>query len=203
MKIREVEIAVVGKPSGLGAGGEGEFLVSPLHAIPSSAGLVGDNFEGLRGGPAYAVLVRIHTDDGISGVGSAGVGNGAAAYVLRQHLRPLLLGQDPFNVEVLWETMYRSTLNYGRKGLVVEAISAVDIALWDIMGKAANLPVFKLLGGRTRDRIAVYGSRLYALTDLDKLAGQAAALVKQGFRAVKQRFGYGPNDGLEGMRANV
>jgi L-alanine-DL-glutamate epimerase-like enolase superfamily enzyme len=106
-------------------------------------------------------------------------------------------------VELLWESMYRSTLNYGRKGLVLEAISALDIALWDIAGKATGQPVYNLLGGKTRDRIPVYGSRLYAFHDLERLAAQAEYLVKKGFKAVKQRFGYGPRDGLPGMRRNV
>jgi L-alanine-DL-glutamate epimerase-like enolase superfamily enzyme len=99
--------------------------------------------------------------------------------------------------------MYRGTLNYGRKGLVLEAISAVDIALWDILGKATRQPVYNLLGGKTKDTIPVYGSRLYANTDLERLADQAKCLVNRGFRGVKQRFGYGPKDGLPGMRKNL
>ncbi len=203
MKIVDVEVICIGRPPNYSAGGEGEFVTSPLQALPDGERLMGAHFVGLRGGPVYAVLVRIRTDDGLTGVGSVGVGSGAAAYVLRQHLKPLLLNQNPFNVELLWETMFRSTLNYGRKGLVLEAISAVDIALWDILGKAANQPVYNLLGGRTRERIPVYGSRLYAHRNLDCLAAQAASLVRAGFCAVKQRFGYGPADGLPGMRRNL
>lgn len=203
MKITELEVIQIGQPPGLGEGGEGEFLVSPLHALPETARKTDACFVGLRGGPAYAVLVRITTDEGLHGLGSAGVGSGAAAYVLENHLKPILLGQNPFDVELLWESMYRSTLNYGRKGLVTEAISAADIALWDILGKATGQPVYNLLGGRTRDAIPVYGSRLYARRDLDRLAQDADCLVKRGFRAVKQRFGYGPRDGLAGMRRNL
>jgi L-lyxonate dehydratase len=203
MRISELEVLLVGRPAGLGKGGEGEFLVSPLNLLPEQGRPAGDCFVGLRGGPAYAVLVRISTDEGLYGIGSVGVGNGAAAYVLEQHLRPILLGQDPFDVELLWESMYRGTLNYGRKGLVIEAISAADIALWDIIGKAAGQPVYNLLGGRTRDRLPVYASRLYARDDLDVLAAEAACFVKKGFRAVKQRFGYGPREGLPGMRKNL
>ena len=203
MKIASVETIAIGRPPGLGQGGEGEFLVSPLSILPADGNLTGDCFVGLRGGDVYAVLVKVQTDEGIHGVGSVGVGSGAAEYVIRQHLAPLVVGRDPFDVELLWETMFRSTLNYGRKGLVLEAISAVDIALWDIMGKATGQPVYNLLGGRTRDKIQVYGSRLYAFEDLDKLSAQARALVDQGFRAVKQRFGYGPRDGAAGMRKNL
>src|SRR5580658_10464756 len=130
---------------------------------------------GLRGGPAYAVLVRVSTSTGLSGIGSVGVGNGAAAYVIEHHLKQLVEGENPFDVEFLWEKMFRSTLNYGRKGLVLEAISAIDIAFWDILGKATAQPVYNLLGGKTRDRIRVYASRLYAHTDLELLASQAQA----------------------------
>lgn len=203
MRIREIEVIPIGRPAGYSAGAEGEFLVTPLHIFPDYKQLLDENFVGLRGGPVYAVLVRVSTDDGFTGVGSAGVGNGAACYVIEHHLKPILLGQNPFDVELLWEKMFRSTLNYGRKGLVLEAISALDIALWDILGKAAGQPVYNLLGGRTRQRIMVYASRLYANEDLELLARQAQSFVKQGFMAVKQRFGYGPRDGAEGMRRNL
>lgn len=203
MRISDIEVLAVGRPDGMGEGGEGEFLVSPLNLLPDPGTSSGDLFVGLRGGSAYAVLVRVSTDEGVYGIGSVGVGNGAAAYVLQEHLRPILLGRDPFDVEVLWESMYRATLNYGRKGLVVEAISAVDIALWDIIGKATGQPVYKLLGGKTKERIPVYASRLYAREDLDLVAAEAAAFVRKGFRAVKQRFGYGPKEGLPGMRKNL
>lgn len=203
MRISSVETIAVGRPAGLGEGGNGEFLVSPLSILPEDAALTGDVFVGLRGGEAYAVVVRVHTDEGLYGLGTVGVGSGAAVYVIQQHLAPLIAGLNPFDVECIWERMYRSTLNYGRKGVVVEAISAIDIALWDILGKATGQPVYNLLGGKTKTRIPVYGSRLYAMRDLDRLASQAAALVQQGFRAVKQRFGYGPLHGLEGMRKNL
>ncbi len=203
MKISNLEVIQIGRPTGLGENGGGEFLVSPLNAVYGAEELRGDCFVGLRGGSVYAVLVRITTDEGLYGLGSVGVGSGAAAYVLEEHLKPILLGCNPFDVELLWERMYRGTLNYGRKGLVLEAISAVDIALWDILGKATGQPVYNLLGGKTRDKIAVYGSRLYAHGDLDVLAHQAECLVKRGFKAVKQRFGFGPNDGLRGMQKNL
>jgi L-alanine-DL-glutamate epimerase-like enolase superfamily enzyme len=124
-------------------------------------------------------------------------------YIIQEQLRHIVIGQNPFDVEALWEKMFRSTINYGRKGVVLEAISAVDIALWDIMGKAAAQPVYNLLGGRTRERIRVYASRLYAHEDLQVLAAQAIAFREQGFTAMKQRFGFGPRDGIAGMRRNL
>src|SRR5215471_14859427 len=176
---------------------KGEFLVTPMHVFPDHAKLLGDGFVGLRGGPVGAVLVCVRTDEGPTGIGGVGVGNGGAAYIIEHCLQPLLLGSSPFDTELLWEKMFRSTINYGRKGLVIECISAVDIALWDVIGKASGQPVYNLLGGQTRDRIRVYASRLYARDDLEMLAREAAAFKAQGFTAMKQRFGFGPLQGPE------
>lgn len=203
IRITDCQIVSIGKPPDLAEGAPGEFLVTPLHIFPDYQKMLGERFVGLRGGPAYAVLVKITTNQGLYGLGSAGVGNGAAAYVLQHHLKPMILGENPFDVELLWEKMFRATLNYGRKGVVLEAISAIDIALWDIMGKATAQPVYNLLGGKTREKIRVYASRLYANDNLDVLAAQAQAFVSRGFTALKQRFGYGPRDGMEGMRRNL
>jgi L-alanine-DL-glutamate epimerase-like enolase superfamily enzyme len=181
---------------------EGEFLTTPVDGVSLKRD-EGPQLANLRAGPIYAVLVRVTTDDGLSGLGSVGVGSGAADYVIKKHLKAIIIGHSPFDVEFLWEQMFRSTINYGRKGLVLEAISAIDIALWDICGKATNQPVYNLLGGRTRPRIRVYCSRLYANRDLEVLAAQAAYFLKQGFSAMKQRFGYGPRDGIAGMRKNL
>jgi L-alanine-DL-glutamate epimerase-like enolase superfamily enzyme len=82
------------------------------------------------------------------------------------------------------------------------AISAVDLAIWDAKGKILNQPVFKLIGGRTKSKIPVYASRLYS-QPLDTLYAEAKAYAEQGFKAVKLRFGWGPKDGLEGMRKNA
>ncbi len=193
----------MGRPPELFEGAPGEFLVTPLHVFPDYQKLLGERFVGLRGGPVYAVIVKLTTNDGLYGLGSAGVGNGAAAYIVEHHLKPIVMGENPFDVEQLWEKMFRSTLNYGRKGVVLEAISAIDLALWDIMGKATGQPVYNLLGGRTREKIRVYASRLYANRDMDALAAQARGFVSRGFSALKQRFGYGPRDGMEGMRRNL
>jgi len=182
---------------------KGEFLLSPMHIFSDHDALLPDGSVGLHGGPIYAVLVKVETDEGIYGLGSVGVGNGSSSYIVEQHLKSIVLGQSPFDVEVLWEKMFRGTLNYGRKGVVLEAISGIDIALWDIMGKATRQPVYNLLGGKTRDRIRVYASRLYANKDLDVLAGQAEFYLKRGFTAMKQRFGYGPLEGQCGMRKNL
>src|SRR5918911_1515711 len=96
-----------------------------------------------RGG----ILVEIETDGGITGIGEAGLGGGATATVIEKDLAPLLIGQDPVLIEGLWQRMFARTRQYGRRGVVMQAISGVDIALWDIAGKVANMPVYRLLGG--------------------------------------------------------
>ncbi len=156
------------------------------------------------GGPAIVnLLVQVVTDEGITGVGSVGAALGNALYTIENHLKYIILNQNPFDVEVLWERMFRESINYGRKGMAIEAISAIDIALWDIMGKALGQPVYNLLGGRTRQWIRAYASSLYATEDLEALAAEAQSYVDQGFTAMKQRFGYGPRDGLKGMKCNL
>ncbi|HEU4451792.1 MAG TPA: enolase C-terminal domain-like protein, partial [Longimicrobium sp.] len=104
--------------------------------------------------------------------------------------------------EFLWQHMYRRTMAFGRKGIGMVAISAVDIALWDLLGKSAKQPVYRLLGGKTKPRIPVYASRLYS-TPLEELASEAAKYRDEGYRAMKLRFGWGPTDGAAGMRRNV
>jgi L-alanine-DL-glutamate epimerase-like enolase superfamily enzyme len=98
--------------------------------------------------------------------------------------------------------MYRQTMAFGRKGIAMVAISAVDIAIWDILGKASKLPVFRLLGGRTKPRIPVYASRLYS-QPLDQLAEEATNYKNQGYLAMKMRLGWGPVDGAPGMQKNL
>jgi L-rhamnonate dehydratase len=203
MKIVRIETMLIRAADSSHVANTGEFLVTPLHVFPDHAKVLGDGFVGLRGGPVGAVLVRVYTDEGLTGLGSVGVGNGGAAYIIKHCLQPVVAGSSPFDTELLWEKMFRSSINYGRKGLAIESISAVDIALWDLIGKALGQPVYNLLGGKTRDRIRVYASRLYARDDLELLAREAAAFKAQGFTAMKQRFGFGPLHGPEGMRKNL
>lgn len=157
----------------------------------------------LRRDPVFHVLVRVTTDDGLTGIGAIGLGSQAMADAVEMLLAPLVIGKNPFDVELMWELMYRSTINIGRKGLILEAISGIDIAIWDILGKATGQPVYNLLGGRTRERIRAYASFLYADRDLERLARMARGYVSAGYTAVKMRFGYGPQDGRPGMRKNA
>jgi L-alanine-DL-glutamate epimerase-like enolase superfamily enzyme len=112
------------------------------------------------------------------------------------------MGTDPWDIEFLWQHMYRKTMAFGRKGVVMAAISAVDIALWDIHGKSSKQPVYRLLGGRTKSRIPVYASRLYS-DELSRVAGEAQRYKDEGYKAMKLRFGWGPTEGAAGMQRNV
>ena len=112
-------------------------------------------------------------------------------------------GCAPSEVARVWESMYRATLNIGRRGVVLHAISAVDIALWDLFGKQLGVPVYELLGGKLRPSLPAYASWLYATEDLDALAAEAAGWAAQGFTAVKQRLPNGPLEGKAGIRRNV
>lgn len=148
------------------------------------------------------LVVEAETDDGIVGLGNVALAPKIAKAIIDAYLAPLVIGHDPFDYEYLWQMMYRATLAWGRKGIGMAAISGVDIALWDIMGKAAGQPVFKLLGGRTKEKIPVYASKLY-MAEPDSMQREAEEYIRQGFRAMKMRFGYGPADGPEGMRRNI
>ena len=112
------------------------------------------------------------------------------------------IGTRSIRHQFLWQMMYRATIAFGRKGVAMVAISAVDITIWDILGKATRQPVFKLLGGRTKHKIPVYASRLYS-QPLNGLAAEAHAYKQEGFRAMKLRFGWGPVNGAEGMERNL
>jgi L-rhamnonate dehydratase len=143
---------------------------------------------GAKWGPE--LLVQITTDDGITGIGCA-VPAGARS-IIEDHFRHLLIGRDPFDIEKLWDQMFRSSMPYGRKGLPIMAISGIDVALWDIVGKALGQPVWRLLGGATKDAIPVYST------------GNDVGFYRQlGFRGFKLAMPYGPADGWDGMKKNV
>src|SRR5207245_1456747 len=148
------------------------------------------------------LIVEIFTDDGLVGIGNAALSPQITKHVIDLYLKPLLIGADPWDIEFLWQHMYRKTMAFGRKGIAMVAISAVDIALWDLLGKSARQPVYRLLGGRTKPRIPVYASRLYS-RPLPELAEEARHYKEDGYKAMKLRFGWGPVDGAAGMHRNV
>jgi L-rhamnonate dehydratase len=148
------------------------------------------------------LIVEIFTDAGLVGIGNAALSPQITKQVIDLYLKPLLIGQDPWEIEFLWQLMYRKTMAFGRKGIGMVAISAIDIALWDLLGKSAKQPVYSLLGGRTKSKIPVYASRLYSVP-LDQLASEAKKYKSEGYKAMKLRFGWGPVDGAAGMQRNV
>jgi len=135
------------------------------------------------------LIVEVFTDNGLVGIGNAALAPQVTKQVIDLYLKPILIGLDPWDTELLWQYMYRKTMAFGRKGIAMAAISAVDIALWDILGKSAKQPVYRLLGGKTKERIPVYASRLYSCP-LDELAAEARRYKDDGYKAMKLRFGW-------------
>jgi D-galactarolactone cycloisomerase len=155
-----------------------------------------------------ATLVEVVTDEGVTGWGEA-FAQGLeppeiAAAAIEYALKPLLIGADPLATEVLWHSMYHATRDYGRKGSVVAAISAVDIALWDIAGRARGEPIHKLLGGAFRDRVEPYATGFYRIKgqgEAARLADEALRHHEAGFRLMKVKLGYGVEDDIACMQA--
>ncbi len=166
-------------------------------AIPKAGEPLGDfdpkrwrNFGPYAQLPA-AILVQIRTKDGLTGYGIGG-GGAAACLIIEQHLAPMLKGTNALNIELLWEQMFASTSFYGRRGLALQAISGIDLALWDLAGRRANLPVYQLLGGPTAERVKAY----YTSNEVERG-------LKLGFRAIKIHGFETFRDGPTGLKKNV
>jgi D-galactarolactone cycloisomerase len=154
-----------------------------------------------------ATLVEVHTDEGITGWGEAlcqGLQPPEIAAAAIEHvLKGLVVEADPLQPEVLWHRMYHHTRDYGQKGAVIGAISGIDIALWDIAGKARREPVAKLLGGMFRTRIEAYATGFYRIKgqgEAARLAQEAESHIAKGFRALKIKLGFGIDDDLAVMK---
>lgn len=145
-------------------------------------------------GMGNRVFVQIETDEGISGLGET-TGGKATAAVIKEHLSYFLLGQSPFQVERLWDMMFRVSLPYGRKGIAIMAISGIDLALWDLIAKARNEPLYQTLGGPVRDKIQCYVTGVH-LNEYTKIKDV-------GYLGYKIPMPYGPASGAEGMAKNV
>ncbi|MGH2457590.1 MAG: mandelate racemase/muconate lactonizing enzyme family protein [Chloroflexota bacterium] len=148
-------------------------------------------------------LVRVTTDDGQYGWGEAQapIVPEVVGILVERLLGPVLIGRDPFDRDVLWHEMFDTTRVRGHgAGFLLQAISALDIALWDLVGKATGQPVYQLLGGRYRDRVEVYRSGLPATT-LEGRVDLARAAVKEGFRGIKVFLGHDPSTDLDNVRA--
>ena len=144
-------------------------------------------------GALGSVIVEVELDDEkkTTGVGIS-IGGDAACFIVENHLSRFVEGQSPVNVELIYDQMWRSTMNYGRKGIAIQAISAVDLAIWDALGKLKNVPVYELLGGKTKDKIPCY-----ATTSRPDLAKE------MGFFGAKFPLPFGPANGELGMQKNI
>ncbi|MEK7370864.1 MAG: mandelate racemase/muconate lactonizing enzyme family protein [candidate division NC10 bacterium] len=137
-------------------------------------------------GTRKQIVVRVRTDAGLVGLGEAFAYGAplAVCNVIAESLAPMLIGQDPARIEALVDLMHRGTMIYGRRGLGMFAISGVEIALWDLLGKARGAPVYELLGGATRPRLPVYAS-LLRYDSPDEVAQACRQYAAQGFTMLK------------------
>jgi len=141
-------------------------------------------------------FLQVFTDEGITGISPTG---GMAA-IIENMLKPQVIGEDPLNTERIWDKMYWATLMSGRRGAAVIAMSAVDIAVWDLKGKILNQPVHKILGGH-RDAVPSYGSSLPLNFPAEELVKEMTDYVADGFKMVKMRIGKrDPNEDLERVK---
>ena len=138
-------------------------------------------------------IVEVRTDAGITGIAEVdsvpavirAIVEAPSSHVHARGLKDVLVGRDPSDVEALWELMYDGTSYYGRRGVAIHAISAIDIALWDIRGKAAGKPLVELLGGSKRERVKAYGT-IYPLgASLDDVRRNIDRGLRLGLRAIK------------------
>jgi L-alanine-DL-glutamate epimerase-like enolase superfamily enzyme len=144
-----------------------------------------------------ALVVRVSTDAGITGIGEVdssplaakGAIEGPFSHSATCGLREIVLGEDPFETEKIWQKMYRRNIYAGRSGIGLHAMSGIDLALWDIKGKATGLPVWKLLGGGFHQKIRAYASSLFGATP-QETGDRARRFRNAGFDAVK--FGWDP-----------
>lgn len=148
-------------------------------------------------GVKQCLLLKITTDEGVVGwsdvetaphVGAAAIHAPVSGTGVFEGLRSLVIGEDPFDVERLWDKVYRGTIYYGRRGVAMQVLSGFDIACHDIMGKVTGRPVHKLLGGARRDRVRAYASTLFRATP-DAMQRACEFYLQRGFTAVK--FGWG------------
>jgi D-galactarolactone cycloisomerase len=141
-----------------------------------------------------ALVVEIRTDTGLVGWGDCYGPAAVNRAIVDNVLKAGLVGRDPFDVEVLWEELYNKIKDYGLTGMTISSISGIDIALWDIIGKAAGQPIHKLIGGSFRTKLQAYATGLY-FKDMNRLneeaVEEARRYVSQGFKAIKMKIGLG------------
>ncbi|MBX2997594.1 MAG: galactonate dehydratase [Caldilineaceae bacterium] len=144
------------------------------------------------GGHRNFLFVVVDTDEGIYGVGESGItGREQAIIGAIEHFKPLLIGQDPFRVEHIWQMLFRGGF-FPAQRILTSAMSAIDIALWDIKGKALNVPIYELLGGLVRDKVVCYPHNRGEVDNIQTLVDSCLETKEEGWKFV--RWGL-PNDG--------
>jgi L-alanine-DL-glutamate epimerase-like enolase superfamily enzyme len=163
-----------------------QMKITDLQAIPLAIPLRYETPESpWAAGLGRQIIVQVHTDAGISGLGEAfAYGVPLAVCAVIEELKPLLVGADPTQPEILYEQLSQATLLYGRRGLGLFALSAIDIALWDIVGQVKKQPLYKLLGGSESKRLPAYVSLLRYQTP-PEVARVIVRCLEAGFHAVK------------------
>lgn len=149
-----------------------------------------------------AHLVEVTTDEGVTGWGECfGPGNVALANkaIVETVIQPMVLGMDPLDRDVIWHKVYNLLRDHGQKGMPLQSLSGVDIALWDIAGKVAGLPISTMIGGRHREDVAVYGYGMMLRPEpfeslRARFVDEAAAIRDMGFAATKMKVGLGPKE---------
>ena len=197
-KITDVRAYVVGGASGAaGAGADyhdqqgrhwiDDHIATPMSGYPGYA----DSRRSFGLNVLGTLVVQVEADDGTVGFGVTTAGE-PGAWIVEHHLSRFLIGAPVTRIEQIWDQMYRSTLFYGRKGLVLNVISAVDLALWDLLGRLRQEPVYALLGGPVRDELIMYAT------------GARPDLAQElGFVGGKLPLHHGPHEGAAGLRANL
>ncbi len=156
-----------------------------------------------------AHLVEVETDEGITGWGECfGPGNIALAnkFIVEKVIQPLIKGENPTNKEYIWHKVYNLLRDSGQKGMPIQALSGIDIALWDILSKKAKLPLYQMLGGKCNKQIPVYGYGMMlqkkSVKELIELFQKEAKEIKEkNFKAMKMKIGLGPKDDLKLVQA--
>ena len=156
-----------------------------------------------------AHLVEVETDEGITGWGECfGAGNIALANkgIVEKIIQPIVIGMDPIDRDVIWHQVYNLMRDHGQKGMPLQSLSGVDIALWDIAGKVSGLPLYQLIGGAHRNRIDVYGYGMMLRPEsadslVARFTDEAAAIKEMGFKATKMKVGLGPKDDVRLIEA--
>jgi D-galactarolactone cycloisomerase len=149
-----------------------------------------------------ATLVEVHTDEGVTGIGSCSGSGELIGIITERVLRPLLIGMDPTEIDEIWDKVYirGGHKEFGSRGIGVVALSGIDIALWDILGKVRGVPLYQLLGGKCRDKVPVYATALYP-EESWKVVKRARGFAEQGFHGVKIKVGFDLDQDIRIVRA--